>query len=79
MDWNPYKSGHLAACSHGYYFIYRKFDEEVRFERWFTEYEAGAGRFGEYGYPTGQAHGFESLEDARAICEKQAKEEEQML
>jgi hypothetical protein len=43
MNWNPYKSGHLAACSHGYYFIYRKFDEEVRAERWFAECEAGAG------------------------------------
>jgi hypothetical protein len=75
MNWNSYKSGHLASCSHGYYFIYRQFDEEVRSERWFAKYEPGVGVFGEHGKPTGQVHGFESLEDAKAFCEKNAKQQ----
>jgi hypothetical protein len=61
MKWSPYKHGHLAKCEHGYYFVYKKFNHKVGQERWFTEYEAGADKFGENGHLTGKIQGFDGL------------------
>jgi hypothetical protein len=60
--------------NHGYYFVYLQFDEEKRADRWFTEYEAGEHIFGEGGILTGSAHGFQTFQEARAYCEKDAKD-----
>jgi hypothetical protein len=79
MNWRPYKQGHLTKCSHGYYFVYRKFNHELGSNRWFAEYEAGADMFGEQGSLTGKIHGYETLEEAKADCEKDAKDVEGML
>jgi hypothetical protein len=31
--------GHLAKSIHGYYFVYRNFDNEMKTNRWFAKYE----------------------------------------
>jgi hypothetical protein len=72
--WTVYKYGYLKKCNHGYYFVYLQFDEEERTDRWFTEYEPGSDVFGENGILTGNAHGFQTFEEARAYCEKDADE-----
>ena len=74
MDWKIYKRGHLAKCQHGYYFVCQEFDHEMGSDRWFVKYEAGADKFGEQGHLTGNIHGFDSLEDAKADSEKDAEE-----
>jgi hypothetical protein len=79
MNWNPYKRGYLAKSGHGYYFVYRQFDHEERSDRWFTEYEGGVGKYREQGHLTGKPHGFDSIEDAKAFCEKDARDLESML
>jgi len=40
----------------------------------FTEYEPGSDVFGENGILTGNAHGFQTFEEALAYCEKDADE-----
>jgi hypothetical protein len=31
--------GHLAKSVHGYYLVYRNFDNEMKTNRWFTKYD----------------------------------------
>jgi hypothetical protein len=73
LKWTGYKYGYLLKSNHGYYFVYLQFDEEKRADRWFTEYEARSGVFGENGILTGSAHGFQSFEEAQEYCEKDAE------
>ena len=65
-------------CIHGFYIIYRTFDDELGRSRWFVEYESGADR-SENRNPTGNAEGYESFEIAQVYCEKDAQELECML
>jgi hypothetical protein len=75
LRWTVYKNGYLLKCNHGYYFVYLQFDEEERVDRWFTEYEPdGHGVFSEHGSVTGNVHGFQTFEEARAHCEKDAED-----
>jgi hypothetical protein len=77
--WSVYKYGYLLKCSHGYYFVYLQFSQEQTADRWVTEYEAGSHYFGEKGMLTGKLHGFETFEEAKAYCEKDAQDLEGML
>lgn len=65
MDWNPYKRGHLAKASHGYYSVYEKFNHELGENRWLLEYELGTGVFAESGIIAGNVQGYRSLEEAQ--------------
>jgi hypothetical protein len=72
VKWIAYKRGYLAQCKSGYFFVHKKFDYEKGEDRWFAEYEAGVGEYGEKGSPLPPPHGFTSLEEARTNCEKLA-------
>ena len=39
--------GHLAKSIHGYYLVYRNFDNEMKTNCWFVKYDAGSDKFGE--------------------------------
>ena len=39
LVWQAYGLGHLAKSIHGYYLMYRNFDNEVKGNRWFAKYE----------------------------------------
>ena len=47
LAWQTYGLGHLAKSMHGYYLVYRNFDNEMKTNRWFAKYETGSDRFGE--------------------------------
>jgi hypothetical protein len=65
LAWQAYELGHLAKSIHGYYLVYRNFDNEMKTNHWFTKYETGSGRFGEQVSQI-QLPGFHSLEDAQS-------------
>jgi hypothetical protein len=35
LAWQAYGLGHLAKSIHGYYLVYRNFDNEMKTNRWF--------------------------------------------
>ena len=39
LVWQAYGLGHLAKSIHGYYLVYRNFDNEMKGNRWFAKYE----------------------------------------
>ena len=39
LAWQAYGLGHLAKSIHGYHFVYRNFDNEMKTNRWFAKYE----------------------------------------
>jgi hypothetical protein len=63
LAWQANGLGHLAKSIHGYYLVYRNFDNEMKTNRWFAKYETGSDRFG----------------DAQAFCEKNAQDVERAL
>ena len=42
LAWQAYGLGHLAKSIHGYYLVYRNFDNEMKTNRWFAKYEKNA-------------------------------------
>ena len=78
LAWQAYGLGHLAKSIHGYYLVYRNFDNEMKTNRWFAKYETGSDRFGEQ-VSRNEFPGFDSLEDAQAFCEKNALDVERAL
>ena len=78
LAWQTYGSGHLAKSIHGYYLVYRNFDNEMKTNRWFAQYETGSDRFGQQVSRT-EFQGFDSLEDAQAFCDKDALDVERAL
>jgi hypothetical protein len=78
LAWQAYGVGHLAKSIHGYYLVYRNFDNEMKTNRWFAKYETGSDRFGEQ-VSRIEFQGFDSLEDAQAFCEKNALDVERAL
>ena len=78
LAWQTYGSGHLAKSIHGYYLVYRNFDNEMKTNRWFAKYETGSDRFGEQ-VSRIEFQGFDRLEDAQAFCEKDALDVERAL
>jgi hypothetical protein len=78
LVWRAYGSGHLAKSLHGYYLVYRNFDNEMKTNRWFAKYEAGSYRYGEQ-VSRIEYQGFDSLEEAQAFCEKNARNVEHGL
>ena len=36
LTWQAYGLGHLAKSIHGYYVVYRNFDNEMKTNRWFA-------------------------------------------
>jgi hypothetical protein len=78
LAWQAYGLGHLAKSVHGYYLVYRNFDNEMKTNRWFAKYETGSDRFGEQ-VSRIEFQGFDSLEDAQAFCEKNALDVERAL
>jgi hypothetical protein len=79
MEWSPYRHGDIAKSNHGYYFIYKRFIHEKKAYRWFTEYEDETDAFGKRGHPIGNLHGYESVEEAKAACEKSAKKGDEIF
>jgi hypothetical protein len=78
LAWQTYGVGHLAKSIHGYYLVYRNFDNEMKTNRWFAKYETGSDRFGEQ-VSRIEFQGFDSLEDAQAFCDKDALDVERAL
>jgi hypothetical protein len=78
LAWQTYGSGHLAKSIHGYYLVYRNFDNEMKTNRWFAKYETGSDRFGQQ-VSRIEFQGFDSLEDAQAFCDKDALDVERAL
>jgi hypothetical protein len=78
LAWQAYGLGHLAKSIHGYYLVYRNFDNEMKTNRWFAKYETGSDRFGEQ-VSRNEFQGFDCLEDAQAFCEKNALDVERAL
>jgi hypothetical protein len=78
LAWQAYGVGHLAKSTHGYYLVYRNFDNEMKTNRWFAKYETGSDRFGEQ-VSRIEFQGFDRLEDAQAFCEKNALDVEGAL
>jgi hypothetical protein len=78
LAWQAYGVGHLAKSIHGYYLVYRNFDNVMKMNRWFAKYETGSDRFGEQ-VSRIEFQGFDSLEDAQAFCEKNALDVERAL
>ena len=78
LAWQAYGVGHLAKSIHGYYLVYRNFDNETKTNRWFAKYETGSDRFGEQ-VSRVEFQGFDGLEDAQAFCEKNALDVERAL
>jgi hypothetical protein len=70
--------GLLAKSIHGFYLVYRNFDNQMKAIRWFAEYETGSDRFGEQVSRT-EFQNFDNLEDAQAFCEKNAQDVELAL
>jgi hypothetical protein len=75
MEWKKYKRGQLVSCSHGFYFIERRFDYAQGNHRWFVEYDPGVrtGRFGK-AKRIGSIKGYKSLEATKAYCEQAAQD-----
>ena len=69
LAWQTYGSGHLAKSIHGYYLVYRTFDNEMKTNRWFAKYETSSDRFGEE-VSRIEFQGFDRREDARAFARK---------
>jgi hypothetical protein len=67
LAWQAYGLGHLAKSIHGYYLVYRNFDNETGSDR-FAE-QMGRNEF----------QGFDRLEDAQAFCEENALAVERVL
>jgi hypothetical protein len=65
--------GHLAKSVHGYYLVYRNFDNEMKTNRWCAKYETGSNRFAEQ-VSRIEFRGFDNLEEAQAFCEKNAQD-----
>jgi hypothetical protein len=63
LAWQAYGFGYLAKSIHGYNLVYRNFDNEMKTNRWFAEYETGSDRFGEQVGGV-EFRGFDNLEDA---------------
>jgi hypothetical protein len=63
---------------HGYYLVYRDFDNEMKTNRWFAKYETGSDRFEEQ-VSRVEFQGFDNLKDAQAFCEKNALDVERAL
>jgi hypothetical protein len=78
LSWQKYGLGLLAKSIHGFYLVYRNFDNEMKAIRWFAEYETGSDRFGEQVSRT-EFQNFDNLEDAQAFCEQNAQDVEQGL
>jgi hypothetical protein len=78
LAWQTYGSGHLAKSIHGYYLVYRNFDNEMKTNRWFAKYETGSDRFGQQ-VSRIEFQGFDSLEDAQAFCDQDALDVERAL
>jgi hypothetical protein len=78
LAWQACGVGHLAKSIHGYYLVYRHFDNEMKTNRWFAKYETGSDRFGEQ-VSRIEFQGFNSLEDAQAFCAKNALDVERAL
>jgi hypothetical protein len=78
LAWQACGVGHLAKSIHGYYLVYRNFDNEMKTNRWFAKYETGSDRFGEQ-VSRIEFQGFNSLEDAQAFCAKNALDVERAL
>jgi hypothetical protein len=78
LTWQKYGLGLLAKSIHGFYLVYRNFDNEMKAIRWFAEYETGSDRFGEQVSRT-KFQKFDNLEDAQAFCEKNALDVEEAL
>src|SRR5580704_11241909 len=78
LAWQAYGLGHLAKSIHGYYLVYRNFDNEMKTNRWFAKYETRSDRFGEQ-VSRIEFQGFDRLEDAQAFCEKNAVDVERTL
>jgi hypothetical protein len=78
LAWQTYGSGHLAKSIHGYYLVYRNFDNEMKTNRWFAQYETGSDRYGQQ-VSRVEFQGFDSLEDAQAFCDKDALDVERAL
>ncbi len=78
LVWRAYGPGHLAKTIHGYYLVYRNFDNERKTTRWFAKYEAGSYRCGEQ-LGRIECQGFDTLEEAQAFCEKNARDVEHGL
>jgi hypothetical protein len=78
LTWQKFGLGLLARSVHGFYLVYRNFDNEMKVIRWFAEYETGSGRFGEQVSRT-KFQKFDNLEDAQAFCEKNALDVEEAL
>jgi hypothetical protein len=74
LAWQAYGLGHLTKSVHGYYLVYRNFDNEMKTNRWFAKYETGSDRSVEQ-----ELHGFDNLEEAQAFCEKHARDVERAL
>jgi hypothetical protein len=70
--------GHLAKSIHGYYLVYRNFDNEMKTNGWFVKYDAGSDKFGEQVSRIDSGDST-SLEDAQAFCEKNALDVERAL
>ena len=69
LAWQAYGLRHLAKSFHGYYLVYRNFDNEMKTNRWFAKYETGSNRFEEQ-VSRIEFRGFDKLEEAQAFCEK---------
>jgi hypothetical protein len=78
LAWQAYGVGHLAKSIHGYYLVYRNFDNEMKTNRWFAKYETESDRFGEQVSQI-EFQGFDRLEDTQAFCQKHALDVEQAL
>jgi hypothetical protein len=78
LAWQAYGLGHLAKSIHGYYVVYRNFDNEMKTNRWFAKNETGSDRLGEQANRIG-FQGFDNLKDAQAFCEKNARDVERAL
>jgi hypothetical protein len=78
LAWQAYGLAHLAKSIHGYYLVYRNFDNEMKTNRWFAKYETRSDRFGEQ-VSRIEFQGFDRLEDAQAFCEKNAVDVERTL
>ena len=73
LAWQAYGLGHLAKSVHGYYLVYRNFDNEMKTNRWFAKYETGSNRFAEQ-VSRIEFRGFDKLEEAQAFLREKRAE-----
>ena len=72
LAWKPYGPGNFAKSIHGYYLTYQNFDIELGVVRWFASFEGRSDKSREE-VNSINFHGFDSLQDAQAICETHAQ------